>query len=106
MQAKGKQVVTSATAPQLNVAVDYKRGYSGEAFGMSKAVSRPTLGYQLQVLQNNKVLQQKSEDNLTHSSGLLGNMKTAMTADLDNTKKSSENEYLDTFCKTIADEVK
>lgn len=106
LQFKGKQVVSSVNAPQLNVTADYKRVYSGEAFGMRKSVSRPTLGYKLQVIQNSKLLQQKSVDNLTYKNGLLGNMKTAMTADLGNTQKSAENEYLDTFCKTIVNEVK
>ncbi len=99
----GKYQVNSNN--NLNVNVDYKRVYVGEAFGMKTAVSAPKIDYSYQISNGNQVLQQKQENDLTVTSGLLGNLKTIATMDLNNTEKSSENSYLDALCKHITDEV-
>ena len=89
----------------LNVNVDYKRVYTGEAFGMKKSVSRPTIAYSYKIVQDRKILQQKAEKDLVINAGLLGNVKTVMTMDIGNTKKEAENSYLDALCIHIAEEV-
>lgn len=92
--------------PTLSVNIDYQRIYTGEAFGMKNAVARPKMGYTYQIISADKVLQQKQEMDLVFNAGLLGNVKSAMTLDLNNTDKGAENEYLDALCRHIATQIK
>lgn len=92
--------------PTLSVNIDYQRIYTGEAFGMKNAVARPKMGYSYQIISADKMLQQKQEMDLVFNAGLLGNVKSAMTLDLNNTDKGAENEYLDALCRHIATQIK
>ena len=89
----------------VNVNIDYKRVYTGEAFGMQKSVSRPSIAYNYKILQDSEVLQQKEEKDLSISAGLLENLKTVATMDVGNTEKEAENSYLDALCRHIAEQV-
>lgn len=102
LQAKGKTISTDSNAPHLNLTVDYKRVYSGEAFGMSKAIGGAELGYQYQIAQNGKVLQQKTKTKLNANEGLV----TVFTQGLLNTSKESENRFLEAICKDVSKEIK
>lgn len=64
------------------------------------------MGYSYQIISADKMLQQKQEMDLVFNAGLLGNVKSAMTLDLNNTDKGAENEYLDALCRHIATQIK
>ena len=89
----------------VNINIDYKRVYTGEAFGMQKSISRPRIAYNYKILQDRKVLQQKEEKDLSINAGLLENLKTVATMDVGNTEKEAENSYLDALCRHIAEQV-
>lgn len=102
LQAKGKIVSTNPNTPTLNLSVDYKRIYSGEAFGMSKTVGGAELGYYYQITQNGNLLQQKAKKDLNANEGLV----TVFTQGLLNSSKESENRFLEAICKDVAKEIK
>ena len=98
LSKKGKYQANSSA--NLNVNVDYKRVYSGEAFGMKSSVGSPQLNYNYQVTDNNTILQQNSENDLIVNSGLIGNFNYT-----GNTEKKDENGYIDALCRHIAKKV-
>ncbi|MGO2340175.1 MAG: hypothetical protein ACTH5M_06225 [Psychrobacter sp.] len=84
----------------LDIDVDYRRIYSGEAFGMQKSIGSPEIAYSYQVISDNKILQQNEEKELFVNAGLLGNFNY-----VGNTEKEDENMYIDALCRHIAQKI-
>lgn len=98
LNKKGKYNANSNAS--LTVNVDYKRVYSGEAFGMKSSVGSPKLAYTYQVANGSKILQQNNERELFVNAGLLGNFNYT-----GNTTKQDENMHIDALCRHIAEKI-
>ena len=97
-----KQGKYQLNAPaHLNLTVDYKRVYAGEAFGMKKSIGNPWVGYHYQIVSNQQVLQQQQKEDLIATAGLLDAMNYT-----GKTNKEDENKYLDAICQHVANEIK
>ncbi|MDO4250461.1 MAG: hypothetical protein Q4C68_03020 [Moraxella sp.] len=93
---------TNSTDPKLTLSVDYKRTYSGEAFGMNKTIGDVRFGYDYQITQNNQVLQQNSaKDRIAHQ-GLI----TIFTMGLGNSAQASEDKFIVGVCQDIIETIK
>ncbi|PYE38005.1 hypothetical protein [Psychrobacter fozii] len=90
---------TNAKA-SVNINIDYRRIYSGEAFGMQKSIGSPEIAYSYKVISDNKILQQNEEKELFVNAGLLGNFNY-----VGNTEKEDENMYIDALCRHIAQKI-
>ena len=73
---------------------------------MKNAVSRPDLGYQCSIVRAGQVVQSSSEKNLTYNNGLLGNLKTVMTMDIDQIRKEAENPYIQAICHDVVNQIR
>ena len=97
-----KQGKYQPNAPaHLNLTVDYKRVYAGEAFGMKKSIGNPWVGYRYQIVSNQQVLQQQQKENLIATAGFLDSMNYTGKTD-----KEDEDKYLNAICQHVAHEIK
>lgn len=95
--SKKNKLSTDGNSPTLNLTVDYKRTYSGEAFGLDNTIGDVRFGYDYTITQNGQVLQQNSEQDRIAHQGLA----TVFAMGLANSKQTSEDKFITGVCQSI-----
>lgn len=97
---KGK-LSDAADAPTLNIELNYKRVFSGEAFGMQKSLGAVHFDYQYQITQNGQPLHQGAQVEKIAHTGLVG---VFTLWQLDHAK-AAEDKYLNSVCNDIVEKI-